>query len=272
MFRNKSKIQLSVSELSTYFSCARRLYYSCRESDPFSSYSLSYIEHIILKEMAMLYPHMLKPTSAKDDISIKDLELLLSNALETISLIYPDEMKDVAAEDLNGISMNLRAHFSEMQDNLTGQSQNTDVLLLAEKLSMIDEDPVLHSEKLNITGIPYRTVENEGSFEPVIIKTTRPPENGVWMNDRLKITSYAMLSEEMYGNPVKSGHILYARSGLFRNVTIRSIDRRQVLQAIGRARKIKDGTMPDKNEGPLCKTCSYSEKCNVTGSLVSKFF
>lgn len=272
MFRKSEKRSLSVSELSLYFSCPRKLYYSCRGYVPFSSSSITYIEHIILKEMAMSYSHMLKHTSAKDDAGLNDMEVLLSDVLGNIGLIYPAEMEVVTAETLREVSDNLRVYFPSILLALNEQAKVPEFQMLAEKILVQDSEPFLHSDKLNLTGAPYRIIENDKSFEPVIIKTGAMPENGVWLNDRLHLASFAMLSEETYGSPVKTGHVLYARTGIFRNVNIRSNDRRQVLQAIGRAGKIKDGTMPYKKESPLCDTCIYSEMCNVKASFASKFF
>ncbi|MEZ5335689.1 MAG: CRISPR-associated protein Cas4 [Methanolobus sp.] len=272
MFRSKEKPQLTVSDLSLYFSCPRKLYYSCRGPGPVSSSSLYYIEHLLLKEMAMSYSYMLKPTSAKDDIVSDDMESLLSQVMENIELIYPSEMSEVAAEQLEETCDKLRSYFPEIVRGLKGESGKDESVFIAGKISELNEEPFLHSEKLKISGIPYRLINNENSLEPVIIKTGKAPENGVWLNDRLHLTSYAMLAEEMHNNPVKSGYVIYAKSGNFRNLNIRSTDRRQVLQAIGRVRKIKEGSMPDKKESPLCDTCDYIEICNVKPSLMSKLF
>lgn len=272
MFLNKAKIQVTVSELSLYFSCARKLYYTCRGYEPVSSSSSNYIEHLILKEMSMSYSSLLNDSSSKDDVSSAELEQLLLQVLENIGLIYPVEMEGVTEEMLEGVSENIMEYFPGIEQALSAQSKDRRLLDLSRSITLQDEEPFLSSEKLNVTGIPYRLVENEGSFEPIIIKTGKPPENGVWMNDRLHLTSFAMLAEDMHRSPIKVGYVLYARSGLFRNVNIRSTDRRQVLQAIGRVRKIKDGHMPDKKESPLCNTCDHLEKCNVKPSLASRFF
>ncbi|MDY0388093.1 MAG: Dna2/Cas4 domain-containing protein [Methanolobus sp.] len=220
----------------------------------------------------MSFPYILKSHSSKDDVPSKKLESLFTQVIDDINLIYPDEIGQVTTEIVDGASENIMTYFGEIQQNLSAQAKDPELYLLAEKLSESDEEPFLHSEKLNITGIPYRLLEIEGSFVPVIIKTGKVPENGVWMNDRLHLTSFAMLAEDMHGSIIKSGFVLYARSGLYRNVNIHANDRRQVLKAIGRVRKIKEGSMPDKKESSLCADCSYAEMCNVRSSLASKFF
>ncbi|MDG6243959.1 MAG: Dna2/Cas4 domain-containing protein [Methanolobus sp.] len=220
----------------------------------------------------MSYPHMLKGSSSKDDVTSERLEELLLEVLGTIPHIYPVEMEGVSAEMIECASQVIRSCFGMLQENLSMQISLPEISILAGRLAARDEEPYLHSEKLNVTGVPYRLLDMDGTYVPVIIKTGSSPEKGVWMNDRLHISSFAMLAEEMHGNPVKYGFVLYARSGIFRKVNIHSTDRRQVLSAIGRVRKIKEGTMPDKKESPLCDGCSYSDMCNVRSSLASKFF
>jgi CRISPR-associated exonuclease Cas4 len=272
MFPKKEKIKITVSELSLYFSCARKLYYSCRGHQAVSSSSQSFIEHLVLKEMAMSYSHMLKDSSSKDDVTSERLEGFLSEALGAIPHIYPVEMEGVTAEMIQGASQIIRSCFAVLEENLSAQISLPEISLLAGRLAARDEEPYLYSEKLNVTGVPYRLADMDGTYAPVIIKTGSSPDKGVWMNDRLHITSFAMLAEEMHESPVKYGFVLYARSGIFRKVNIHSTDRRQVLSAIGRVRKIKEGSMPDKQESPLCESCNYSDMCNVRSSLASKFF
>ncbi|SDG10160.1 CRISPR-associated exonuclease Cas4 [Methanolobus vulcani] len=270
MFLKNEKIKITVSELSMYFSCERKLYYSCRGHEQFHSSSLSYIEHLVLKEMAMRYSEVLNGSSSKDDVLSTDLDSLLLQVMDDLSMIYPDEVSGVTPEEMNEIAENVRSYLPEIQENLSEQTENPEISKIAELISSSDDEPYLQSEKLNVTGVPYRLLIIDGFFVPVMIKTSKAPENGVWNNDRLHVTSFAMLAEEKHGIPIKSGLVIYAKSGNFRKVNIHSNDRRQVLKGISRARKIKDGKMPDKNESALCASCEFSDMCNVKASLVSK--
>ncbi len=272
MFLKNKNIKITVSELSLYFSCPRKVYYSCRDHKVVSSSSISYIEHLVLKEMAIYYPQMLKDSSSKDDVSLDELGELLSQMVESIFLIYPDELAEIKKDVMVDVYESLKENLGKICQNLSEQLKVPELVQLAENICVSDTETYLHSQKLNVTGIPYRLVNIGDSFVPLIIKTGNNPENGVWLNDRLHLTSFALLAEEIHDTPVRSGFVLYARSGIFRKVNIRSHDRRQVLKAIGRVRKIKSGTMPDKKESPLCASCDFSDICNVQSSLVSKFF
>ncbi len=270
MFLKNEKIKITVSELSMYFSCERKLYYSCRGHEQFHSSSISYIEHLVLKEMAMMYSELLNSSSSKDDVLSTDFDALLLQVMDDLSIIYPDELSGVTPEDLSELTETVRSYLPEIQQNLAEQVEDLEISRIAELISSSDDEPYLHSEKLNVTGVPYRLLTIDDSFIPVMIKTSKAPENGVWNNDRLHVTSFAMLAEETNRVPIKSGLVIYAKSGHFRKVNIHSNDRRQVLKAISRARQIKDGKMPDKTESALCASCEFTEMCNVKVSLVSK--
>ncbi len=215
---------------------------------------------------------MLKSYSSKDDFSPEVLEALLSRVTDEVHMIYPGEMAGVTAQDLSDVSGAIRENFSDIRDTLCEQAQVPEMVRIAELICESDEEPFLISEKLNVTGVPYRMVGTGDLLTPVVVKTGNSPENGVWFKDRVHISSFAMLAEEMHGQPVGSGLVIYASTGAFRKVRIHSKDRRQVLRSIGRVRKIKEGTLPDKKESPLCESCDFSEMCNVSSSLASKFF
>ncbi|ETA68160.1 RecB family exonuclease [Methanolobus tindarius DSM 2278] len=270
MFLKNEKIKITVSELSMYFSCARKLYYSCRGHEQFHSSSLSYMEHLVLKEVAMKYSDVLKSSSSKDDVLSTDFDSLLLQTMGDLTIIYPDEVSGFTQEEMSELAETVGSYMAGIQQSLSEQVEDPEISRIANLISSSDNEPYLHSEKLNVTGVPYRLLSIDGSFVPVIIKTSKAPENGVWNNDRLHVTSFAMLAEETHGVPIKSAVVIYAKSGNFRKLNIHSNDRRQVLKAIGRARKIKDGKMPDKTESALCASCEFTEMCNVKASLASK--
>ncbi|MBP1909640.1 CRISPR-associated exonuclease Cas4 [Methanolobus bombayensis] len=218
----------------------------------------------------MQYSELLKGSSSKDDVLSADFDSMLLQVMDELGIIYPDEVSGFTQEKMSEVAENVRSFLPEIQENLSEQVENPEICKIADMISSSDNEPYLQSEKLNVTGVPYRLLSMDDSFVPVMIKTSKAPENGVWNNERLHVTSFAMLAEEAHGVPIKSGLVIYAKSGHFRKVNIHSNDRRQVLKAIGRARKIKDGKMPDKNESALCASCEFTEMCNVKASLASK--
>jgi CRISPR-associated exonuclease Cas4 len=272
MFLKGDKIGVNVSELVTYLLCPRKLYYACRGHEPYSDITISYIEHLLLKELGMNLPELLVSCSSKDDAMISYIEDMLSQAADELPLIYSSELADTDVELISEASKNLGSNISEINTNIRSFISDSSNTSLVSQLKDAEPGFVLYSEKLNLSGIPHLVLNIDEVQVPLIIKTGKYPETGVWSNDRLHLTALAMLMGASSSKPVISGIVLYAIHGKLRHVTIRSIDRRQILKVIGRIKKIKEGSMPDKKTGSLCQTCAYGSTCNVNSSLASKFF
>ena len=272
MFLNKYKTGVNVSELVLYLSCPRKVYYASRDNSASSPVTLSYVEHLLLKEMVMSYPELLKTYSSKDEEFFKALEALLSRTAAEVVLIYPAELKDIPADIIEEAAGNVLSGIKAMSDNLLSFARSEAGSGLVLQLGSFRPGSLLHSERLGLSGIPGGTVNIDGVVSPVIIKTGKCPENGLWANDRLHVASLAMLMEDSNSSAVRSCIATYARQGVIRRMNIRSDDRRQVLNVLSKVRKIKDGSMPDRKQSALCDKCAYCERCDVQPSLASKFF
>ncbi|WP_406655909.1 Dna2/Cas4 domain-containing protein [Methanolobus sp. ZRKC2] len=272
MFLKNQKIKVNVSELVLYLLCPRKVYYSCRGHETFPISTFSHIEHLILKEVGLNYSDLLKTCSSKDDDILVYLETMLSGINEELAIIYPEELAGISSDVTEEAISRVRSCFSEISQNLSYFIDDETADELRNQLIFSEPGCLFHSEKLAFSGIPGCVIDIGGTLSPLIIKTGRCPEKGVWKNDRLHIASLAILMEESGDNPVRSGIVVYARHGNIRNVSVRPDDRRQVLKILGRVRKIKDGSLPDRKESSLCDDCTYLEMCKVRSSLASKFF
>jgi CRISPR-associated exonuclease Cas4 len=272
MFLKKHKTGVNVSELVLYLSCPRKVYYTSREKNISSQVTVSYVEHLILKEMGMSYPELLKAYSSKDEEFFKALQSLLSQASGEILLIYAAEIEDVPAHIIEEAANNVLTGLRQLGDNLLSLARDENGSGMMRQLSSFQPGSLFKSERLDLSGIPGGTANVDGILSPVIIKTGKCPENGLWANDRLHLTSLALLLEESNASVVRSGIATYARQGHIRRMNIRSDDRRQVLNVLSKVRKIKEGSMPDRKESALCDKCAYYSMCNVQSSLASKFF
>ncbi|MDW7731590.1 MAG: Dna2/Cas4 domain-containing protein [Methanolobus sp.] len=272
MFLKTHKIEVNVSELIMYLMCPRKVYYSCRGHETFPTTTISYVEHLILKELGLNLSDLLKTYSSKDDDILVELETTLSGITEELSLIYPEELADISPDMVEEATLRMRSCIGEMGQNLLSFIVDENAGELREQLMSAEAGHFFRSGKLNLSGIPGSVADISGTLFPIVVKTGQCPERGVWNNDRLHIASLAMLMEEGSGCHVSSGIVVYSRHGAIRNVNIRSDDRRKMLQVLGRVRKIKDGSLPDRKESSLCEDCAYLEMCKVSSSLASKFF
>ncbi len=272
MFLKRHKIGVNVSEIALYLTCPRKVYYSCHGHEIVPYATVSYIRHLLLKEMGLKIPDLLKTYSSKDDGIMDDLEFMLSEVKDELSFIYPEELADLSSDMLEEAISEARSYLPEMEQNLTLFIEDENTGKLYEQLLSAEPGNLFHSEKLNLSGIPGLVAKTDDTLSPLIVKTGNCPEMGVWSKDRLHITALAILMEESAGTPVRSGIVIYSGQGSIRYVNVRSNDRRQVLQILGRLRKIKDGFLPDRKESPLCGDCAHLEKCKIKSSLASKFF
>ena len=150
--------------------------------------------------------------------------------------------------------------------------KDTHSMPLVRALYGMELEPVLYGPKMKVSGMPAGMVNFEGSPVPVIIKTGKCPEYGIWADDRLHLAAFSMLVQEVHNRPIDSGIVIYSRSGCIRPSKIRANDRRQVLGVCSNIKKIKEGFLPERKQTPLCNDCEFLESCDVKSSLASKFF
>lgn len=273
MFSRNNKINVNISELVLYTLCPRKVYYAQKNTKVVHPVTISRAEHLMLKEMAMSYYELLNVGTAKDECLRSALDVLLSKTLEEIVLIYPEEMEDLPGNVIEEAAGNLRAGLGTIGSNLTALMRSEIDMGLLRQPGTFHPGSLIHSEKLGLSGIPGGILNIEGVRFPVIIKTGTSPDQGMWANDRIHLAAFAMLQEGTDAPAVKNGIVIYARQGHIRVMSVRSDDRRQVLNVLSKVRKIKEGAMPERKDGPLCEKCSHAEACQMkASSFASKFF
>ncbi|MDO9517876.1 MAG: Dna2/Cas4 domain-containing protein [Methanosarcinaceae archaeon] len=279
MLRQNNEIKMNVSELLMYFKCPRQVYYLYRGHEFMPDISSQYIESMLLKELAFAYPDVVSVYSSNDvgmvESVVENLETELCRVYDNIELIHPGELEGASPEMMDDARLAVSECIKEIGTNLASAINEHGKEELLSCIDPVKTDPILYSKRIGLSGMPSKLICYDGNVVPSVIKTGKHPENGVWNNDRLHVAALAMLVEEEYGKTVEYGFVEYARYGIVRKVIVRANDRRQILKIGNRVKKIKDGTMPDKKEGPLCEYCNYSEMCGACSakvSLASRFF
>lgn len=251
---------IRVSDITTYLKCPRMAYFMIKGDKPVKEITPDHLDKIILKELTLSY---CVTSNNDDDISLLNGELdRLSN---DIRVIYRLELSGINDELIETSISNVRDMLENICPNLI---ENRD--FYANEPIHVGE--VLQSGKFGIVGSPDKLVEMNGCIIPSIIKTGNMPENGVWRNDRLQLTAYAILVEEMYDSVVENGFVEYAGFGKVRQVKLKSHERRKVLQVRDKIKKIQDGIMPEKPNNAPCEYCDFVDMCDVKSTLASRFF
>ena len=251
---------IKVSEISLYHKCPRMCYFVNKGNELIKDASSEYVERIILKELALSY---CLAYNSQDKPSI------LNNELNRIS----EEIRFIYRTELNGVDDNILASsLSGVRSCLDNISLNLSSNADFYANDSFQVEPVLQSEKSGLTGRPDKLIEINDTHIPSIIKTGNMPENGVWRSDRIQMTAYAMLVEDIYNIPVEHGFVEYARWGKVRKVLIKRHERRNVLQIRDKIKKIHNGFMPERPKDAPCIHCGFKEICDVKSTLASRFF
>ena len=195
-----------------------------------------------------------------------------------LSLLQEDDLEGQLKEALGRLEVELPLIYDlepgELQAALLEANDQIGQLArgLGEKMDLLipfEADVELYSERLGLSGRLDRLAPGN---TPSIIRTGRPPENGIWKRDRLVLAGYSLLLGEKGNTKVEWGQVEYPGLGMVRGVQIHSTDKARVLRIRDRIRLIKDGQLPDRPDGSPCQSCHTRQMCEMRHSLASKFF
>jgi len=126
----------------------------------------------------------------------------------------------------------------------------------------------LESEVLGLKGKVDAVRYRDGAWFPYEHKRGRPARAAdksaePWVSDALQVSAYGMLLEEHLGEPVAEARIRYHAENVTVRVPLDEAARRSVLEAIRRAREIRDSTErpPVTPSERRCITCSLAPVC-----------
>jgi CRISPR-associated exonuclease Cas4 len=245
-----------LSDISAYLLCPRLAYFR-RKHLSFAS-SPEAVRAAVFKEISRSLPGILRdadPETAlrsQAEIACRDAEIVYGLPVDEISDETPGLVGDILA-------------------GLDAESARLGRERLLSILNPHERGQIIYSDKLRLSGSVDRIVLLDGTRCPVVVCASRPPENGIFASDRLKLAGCAMLIEEKYGEPVAHGVVEYVCGWRVRETEVRKSDRMAVLSA--RNRIVQAGSaMPDARRGTMCAACQFAESCNVRPSFMSSLF
>jgi len=264
--------EINVSDLLLYASCPRKIYFVNRGFELFPEMNGQRLERMILKELSLTYPEILRKCSLNADTLRKELEISLAQTCTDLPLLFPRELAEVTREILEEGEARARAKIPEIAVNLLGALEEYGKEPMLAALTPVKAEPFLSSERLNLKGVPSKLVCFEGVQVPSILKPGSCPEQGVWASDRMHAAALVLLLEAENGKEIPFAFVEYVSYGLLRRVVVRSSDRREILKTCREVEKIKAGLMPERKEEKFCKECNFLQHCTSDSSLMSKFF
>lgn len=167
-----------ISDISLYLRCPRLVYFDSLGKLPrFSS-----AKQILMRSLAL-------SLLQKDDLEGQLREALGRLEVE-LPLIY-----DLEPGELQAALNEADEEIGSMVNGLKGWM---------DQLIPFEAEVELYSEKLGLSGRLDRLAQGD---TPSIIRTGRPPENGIWKRDRLMLAGYSLLLGEKENIKVDWGQV-----------------------------------------------------------------
>jgi len=281
---------ISVYDIKQWSTCPRQLYFKkSAEKKGRSIVSIyenpAFFEKALYRELLFAVPEIaLQSLRASKEGGEMD-EHKLKSILEETACEIMEEMLSLTPKTNTGTGQNGRG-----QENpflLAFPNEKTDklaanILLTAERYSPalynsaafpVSEEKMYYSQRLNLYGTPAKVLSFKEQMIPYMIRLSKPPQNGVWENDRITAAAYSMILKNEYGQEKVSENAAIDYFGECRLFQIRTADKRKVFRAIRKIKDIQNGKMPDEKNIRLCKQCLYKEACQPRlRSIFSKFF
>jgi CRISPR-associated exonuclease Cas4 len=120
-------------------------------------------------------------------------------------------------------------------------------------------DSTVRSTRLGLYGQLDKFDARTG--ECTLIRCTRAPKNGCWLEDRIRTAALLLCLED--SSDIRPGgiYIEYIQSGIIRYYEPTPKDRRQVVQTLRQIHLMGQGVFPPKPLHPPCKQCEFEKKC-----------
>ena len=125
---------------------------------------------------------------------------------------------------------------------------------------------LLKEPQLELIGMCDKIEIVDGKYYPVTIKSSNPPIKGVWDQDAIELSAYAILLEEEFETDVFVGFIDYEKIGDRRPVVMDINLRKGLFDVMREVKEIIDNKkLPNVKKNPRkCNLCEYRDVCLET--------
>jgi CRISPR-associated exonuclease Cas4 len=265
---------ISVSALSSYMYCPRKLYlsYVLKLSKP--------PKDVLLKGTIRHEAH--EKINDVEESLVKKITKNLS--LKDIQDMYKKEYSEILREairkykkELLHLELDLGKTFKEMWPFIHNESMIRSLNIftfsqkhniygkeLWEKLTpkIVSEFP-LESQSLGIRGRIDQIEQYENEYVPYELKTGKTPDKGVWPGHKIQIGAYLLMLQEKSKVPIKEGFVRYLDTNETRQITLNPFLRDEIIELIKKVNVLlKSKTLPDfvDNENK-CNACELKKEC-----------
>lgn len=265
---------LSVTHLSSYLYCQRKLYLQQvlglyeppKEALIKGSIRHKVYENINLAERELVTS--IKKATALDDLKGKYHQKYREILIEVIKQ-NKDELKkfNLLPQELfkrtwplilaESESRAAAVHKFILKHNLFGEE-------LWEKLTpKIESELRITSEELGLKGVIDQIEIYKEGFVPVELKTGKSPKEGIWPGHKIQLIAYALLLEEKFKTQVKEGFVHYLDARERRHIALNPFMKIELKELIGKVNGLLNSDeLPsfEKNQNK-CVSCGIKEDC-----------
>lgn len=265
---------LSVTHLSSYLYCPRKLYlqqvFGLYEV-PKESLVKGSIRHKVYENINLAEEELVK--SIKKGMNEEDLKGRYHQKYREILLEVIKQNK----EELKQFNILPQDLFKNVWPLILSESETrastvyTFILKhkvfgkeLWEKLTpKIESELKITSEKLGLKGIIDQIEIYKQGFVPVELKTGKAPKEGIWPGHKIQLIAYALLLEEKFNTEIKEGFVHYLDTKEKRHIPINPFMRIEVRELIEKVNALlNSNSIPnfEKNQNK-CVNCGIKEQC-----------
>lgn len=276
---------LSVSLLSTYLYCKRKLFlqevlklieipkesvikgrirHECydRINKIEEQIVKSILKEISLNELIQLYKQketfIIRDVIVKNKSDLKKFDIALINIFKGL---WPEFLieSEFRAKNIYNFLLKNKVYGEELWQKITPKIQS---------------EYFISSEELGLKGIIDKLEIHEDDFIPIELKTGKPPNKGVWEGHKIQIASYLLLLNEKFKKKKKYyiGYLKYLDINEERAVILNPFLKDYVLDLRDKVNLLLNSKdLPDYcNNKNKCKSCGLNKLCFNEESLKNK--
>jgi len=135
---------------------------------------------------------------------------------------------------------------------------------LWEKLTpKIQSELKISSDALGLRGIIDQIEVYEDEYVPIELKTGKAPRDGVWPGHKIQLAAYCLLLEDHYKKQIKEGFVTYLDINDRRHIAMNAFLKDEVKELIAKVNMLlKSKELPDFcGSENKCKVCGLREEC-----------
>ena len=267
-------MKISVSMLSTYLYCPRKLFLQkilMVEEPPKESLVMGSIRHevydyinkaeekliksitekITYEELMAIYREnyvtKVREIIIKNRARIREVNLDIANVFKKTWPHIMSEAEERAANIFSFIEGN-NVYGNELWENLTPK---------------IISELKIESDTLQLKGIIDKIEIYTERYVPIELKTGKAPKEGLWPGHKIQIAAYALMLEEKYQKPVKEAFVHYLDSKEKRHIAINPFMKEEIISLVNEIQELLEKkSLPNfcQNRNK-CVNCGAKETC-----------